>query len=319
MATIMEGQPFPDVTITQTKTQTAPEYYTDYLSGLAGVGEDYLSKTGKELIAGYDPLQTAGYDKVTAGAGAYASPLSSAQKNIGEVAGGIDVDRISEFMNPYQKNVVEEMERQAQQQLQRSILPTLKAGFVGSGGLGGQRYAGALGQALADVQADLTGKTYGALSSGYKDALNAALQEAQTRTQASNVQGNLAEMAQRLGLGESEALRKAGAEKQAYEQALLNAPLTTATNVSGLMRGYTIPTEQTDVYFGPQQASYYQKSPLDMYGDILASGAGLLGYSPQQIGQTFKSGLSDVFDWAKNYDWRGLTNPTGFDYWGGSD
>lgn len=319
MATIMEGQPFPDVTITNTQVQKAPEYYTDYLSGLASVGEDYLSKEGKDLVAGYDPLQTSGYDKITTGAGAYASPLTSAQKNIGDVAGGIDVDRISQFMDPYKQNVVQEMERQAQQQLQRSILPTLKAGFVGSGGLGGQRYAGALGQALADVQANLTGQTYGALSSGYKDALNAALQEAQTRGQAANIQGNLAEMSQRLGIGESEALRKAGAEKQSYEQALINAPLTTATNVSGLLRGYQMPMEEEKVYFGPQTSAYYQKSPLEMYGPLITGGLGLFGSSPQQMAGGIKGTLGDVFDWAKNYDWRGLYNPSGEDYWGGSD
>lgn len=315
MATIAEAQANPDVTITQTKTQEAPDWYTNYLSGLSGVGQDYLGKTGEELIADYDPLQTAGYDKIASGAGAYAPGLSSAQKNIGDVASGLDLNRISDFMNPYTQNVVGEMERQAQQQLQRSILPGLKAGFVGSGGLGSQRYAGALGQAIGDVQSDLTGKKYGALSAGYKDALNAALQEAQTRGQAANIQGNLAEMAQRLGITESEALRKAGAEKQAYQQSILNAPLTTATNVSGLLRGYQMPMTSTDTYTGPQTSGYYQKSPLEMYGPLLAGGLGMFGSSPKQM----ISGLGDLFDWAKNYDWQSLYNPSGEDYWGGSD
>lgn len=267
MADFMQGSPLPD--ITKTTTRTSPDYYTDYLSGLASAGEPYLAKKPEELVAGYDPLQTSGYDKITSGAGAYSSGLSEAEKAISGLTGGLDVNRISEFMDPYKQNVVEEMERQAQQQLQRSILPTLKAGFVGSGGLGSQRYAGALGQALADVQADLTGKTYGALSSGYKDALNAALQEYGMETQAAQTQANIAKLAQDLGISESAALRLAGAEKQKYEQSLLDAPLTTATNVSQLLRGFAVPTSEK--YVGPGEKGMYGLSDFDKIAGLLST------------------------------------------------
>ena len=267
MADFMQGSPLPD--ITKTTTRTAPDYYTDYLSAIATAGEPYLKKTSADLVAGLDPLQTTGYKGIEDAAGAYDTGLGEAEKAISGLTGGFDAGRISEFMNPYQKNVVEEMERQAQQQLQRSILPTLKAGFVGSGGLGSQRYAGALGQALADVQADLTGKTYGALSAGYKDALNAALQGYGMETQAAQTQANIAKLAQDLGLTESKALREAGAEKQAFEQAKINAPLTTAQNVSNLLRGFQYPTSEK--YVGPGEQNQYGLSDFNKVAGLLST------------------------------------------------
>ena len=273
MADFMQGSPLPD--ITKTTTRTAPEYYTDYLSAIATAGEPYLKKTSADLVAGLDPLQTAGYKGIEDAAEAYDTGLSEAEKAISGLTGGFDEGRITDLMDPYKKNVVEEMERQAQQQLQRSILPTLKAGFVGSGGLGGQRYAGALGQALADVQAGLTGQTYGALSAGYKDALNAALQEYGMETQAAQTQANIAKLAQDLGLTESKALREAGAEKQAYEQAKINAPLTTAQNVSNLLRGFQYPTSET--YVGPGEQGMYGLSDFQKIAGLLSTVGAVTG------------------------------------------
>jgi hypothetical protein len=267
MADFMQGAPLPD--ITKTTTKTTPDYYTNYLSAIATAGSPYLSKSSADLVAGLDPLQTTGYTGIEEAAGAYETGLGEAEKAISGLTGGFDVNRISDYMDPYKKNVVEEMERQAQQQLQRSILPTLKAGFVGSGGLGGQRYAGALGQALADVQSNLTGQTYGALSSGYKDAMEAALREYGMETQAAQTQANIAKLAQDLGITESDALRKAGAEKQAYEQAKINAPLTTAQNVSNLMRGFTVP--QSEKYVGPGEQNQYGLSDFNKVAGLLST------------------------------------------------
>lgn len=291
-----QGAPLPDITKTTTKDVSAPGYYTDYLTDLSKTGTDYLDKTAQDLVAGYDPLQTSGYDKIKTGAGAYSTGLTEAEDAISGLTGGFDVDRISEFMDPYKENVVEEMERKAQQQLQRSVLPTLKAGFVGSGGLGSQRYAGALGQALADVQANLTGQTYGALSSGYKDAMDAALREYQMETQAAQTQANIAKLAQDLGITESEALRIAGAEKQAYEQSKLDAPLKTATNVSKLLSGYQVPLSSKEVFVGPEAGSYQTSDLANLAGILSIVGSGAAG--------TAGNRLTQGFDW--------LTNKLGF-------
>ena len=146
-------------------------------------------------------------------------------------------ERIQALMNPYTSNVVDEMGRLTQQNVQRNLLPTMKAGFVGTGGLGSQRYAGALGQSMADIQANLTGQQYGALSQGYTQAEKAALDEASLRNQTAQTQGKLSDIAQTQALTGAGALTKAGAERQAYEQSLLDQPLKTASNVTGLKIG----------------------------------------------------------------------------------
>jgi hypothetical protein len=183
---------------------------------------------------------------------------------------------INKFMNPYTQNVTDEMARLSQQNLQRNLLPTMKAGFVGSGALGSQRYANALGQSMADVQSNLTGQQYGALSAGYKQALDAAMQEAGLQQKSAGMGADMAAQEQSLGLTGAQALTKAGAERQGYQQSLLDAPLKQASNAAALMRGYQVPVSTTEKFVGPKPGAYAM-SPLQ---SILGVGS-LLGAAKQ--------------------------------------
>jgi hypothetical protein len=183
-------------------------------------------------------------------------------------------------MSPYTTNVVDEMARLQQQNIQRNLMPQLKAGFVGTGGLGSTRYANAMGQTLADMQSNLTGQQFGALNTGYNAAVTAAMNNAQLQNQAARTQGDLATSEQTLGLTGAGALTKAGTEQQLYNQSLIDAPLKTATNVAGLMRGYTVPGGSTTATTGPMQTSYYQGSPLAQTLGLASSIASGFGSSP---------------------------------------
>ena len=282
MASLTQGDPLPDITQTTTKATEAPSYYTDYLSGLSQAGQTALARPADQLIAGYDPLQTTGYGQFESAAGAYKPGLAQAQQYLGEGAGVSEQD-INRFMNPYTKNVVDEMGRLAQQNLQRNVMPSLKASAVGLGDLGSRRYATALGQSAEDIQRGLTGQQYGALSAGYKQALDTALAEAGLQQKAAGLEGDLAKMEQVLGLSGAEALTKAGAERQAYQQSLLDAPLKTATTASNLMRGYTVPQTQVERFVGPK-AGLYAQSPLsNVLGVLGAIGAGAAGKGLETI------------------------------------
>lgn len=269
MADIFSGTPAPAIDTKQTTTTTAPSYYTNYLSGIASAGQQAIAKPADQLVAPLTAMQQQGYAAVPTAAGAYKPQLTAAEQTVGQVAGGITPQNIQNFMNPYTSNVVNEMERLQQQNIQRNVMPQLKAGFVGSGGLGGQRYANATGQTMADMQSTLTGQQYGALSSGYQAALKAAMDEAQLKNQAAQTQGQLAGMEQQYGLTGAGAMTKAGAEQQAYQQAILDAPLKQATNVAALMRGYTVPTSTTETFHGPK-AGVYQQSPLSQIAGLSA-------------------------------------------------
>lgn len=300
-----QGAPLPDITKTTTKEVTAPGYYDDYLSGLASAGETALSKTGEELIAGYDPLQDTGYGMLPGAATAYQPGLTAAGQTAATAAGGIDATRIAELMDPYRQNVVDEMARLSAQNVQRNLLPQLKAGFVGSGGLGSQRYAGALGQSLADVQSSLTGQQYGALSKGYQDALRASLDELNLQNQAARTQADIAAQEQALGIAGAGALTKAGAERQAYEQSILDAPLKTASNASKLLSGYQIPLSSEEVFVGPEAGAYQTSDLANLAGilSILGSGAAGTAYD-RLIGAV--SGIGKKL--APDIDWDSLAS-----------
>lgn len=300
---ITQGKPLPDITKTTTTTQTAPDYYTKYLTDISKTGTDALTRTAAQGIAGYDPLQTQGYGALPTAADAYKTGLTAAGQTAASAAKGITPERISALMNPYTTNVVDEMERLSQQNVQRNLLPSLKAGFVGSGGLGSQRYAGALGQSLADVQANLTGQQYGALSKGYEGALKAAIDEMTGQTAASRAQADIAKQEQELGLAGASALTKAGAERQKYQQSILDYPLSNAANVAGLLRNYQIPLSTQQKYVGPE-AGAYQTSPLATATGLLGVlGSATAGTAADRITSALKglfgqTGTADL-DWSK--------------------
>ena len=269
----LQGAPLPDIKTTETKTDTAPSYYTNYLTGLSTAGQTAINKSPASSVAGYDPMQVMGYSNLPGATTAYQPQLDAAQTTAAQAAQGITPERIQALMNPYTSNVVDEMSRLSQQNMQRNILPTMKAGFVGTGGLGSQRYANALGQGMADVQSGLTGQQYGALSKGYGEALKGALDEAQLQNLAAGTQGKLAQQELEMGLTGAGALTKAGAERQAYQQSLLDQPLKTATAAAGLMRGYTVPGGQTSTFTGPKAGAYQTSGLQDILGTMSAVGS----------------------------------------------
>ena len=297
---ITQGRALPDVTVTTTKADTAPDYYTKYLQDLSGAGQAAMGRT--EGVAGYDPLQTQGYGMVASGAGAYKPGLEAAGTTAGTAAAGLDPARIAALMDPYRANVVDEMTRLSQQNIQRNVLPSLKAGFVGGGNLGSQRYAGALGQTLAEMQSNLTGQQYGALSKGYGEAMRAALDELGIQNQAARTQMDLGKTAQELGLTEAGALTKAGAERQQYEQAKLDYPLKTAQTVSGLMRGLQVPMTQAESRVGPLAGAYETSDLSNVLGILSVLGA-IKGGSPAD---SLFSGLGNIFKDITGKDWTNI-------------
>jgi hypothetical protein len=156
--------------------------------------------------------------------------------------------------------------------LQRSVLPGLKAIGIGSGQFGGRR-AGVLGgQALGDLAAALSREESGLRSAGFKTALDAALREQGQQTGAANALTNLG---------------------QTEFQSKLEAPLTRAMNAAQILRGYNYPTTTTETYKGP--ANVYGPSPLSQIaglGTLLGAAfpAGGQGFGDRALGT-----LRDLF------------------------
>jgi hypothetical protein len=220
-----------------------------------------MDKTAATGLAALDPYQTQGYKDTSTAAGSYASGLQNAETTAGNAASAMNPAGIQQFMNPYIQNVVNEQARLANQNFQRNVLPGLSGAFVGTGGLGSQRYASALGQTGADFQANLSGQQNKSLADAYKSALDAATNQGQLQNAVAQTQGTLAGKEQELGLKGASALTAAGAAQQQYEQAKLDYPMTNAINSLKFLTGLPVPTTKTVV--GPGTQGQYAQSPLN--------------------------------------------------------
>ena len=332
MASLFQGEAPPNVQTTRETSAVAPQYLTDYLTQLAQQGQQALGTKDPVTGAYTAPTQAA----LTAAGTPYVAPLSQLQKDVatnaptdlyryqtpmdeaydvGKEATGVSSADISKFYNPYEAAVVGGMGAQSATNVQRNLMPQLKAGFVGSGALGSSRYANALGQTMGDVNTTLLQEQNKARSAGYQSALDAALREMSGQTQATQALGTLGAQEQQAATTGLKTGAELGALEQAYTQAQINAPLTQATNAAALMKGYTVPTNQTQTYKGP--GDVYQPSPLSQiaslgtllasgfnanstgWGNQLLKGLGTFGSSPDAdkvINEYFKASGNSPFD-----------------------
>jgi hypothetical protein len=283
MASLFQGEAPPNVQTTRETAAVAPQYLTDYLTQLAQQGQQALGTKDPVTGAYTAPTQA----QLTSAGAPYVAPLSQLQKDVatnaptdlyryqdpmnlaystGQEATGVSQADISKFYNPYENAVVGGMGAQSATNVQRNLMPQLKGGFVGSGALGSQRYANALGQTMGDVNTTLLQEQNKARSAGYQSALDAALREMSGQTQAGQMLGTLGAQEQTAATTGLKTQADIGAIEQAQNQAIINAPTTMAGNVAQILRGYTYPTVTTEKFDGP--ASSYGPSVLSQIGGL---------------------------------------------------
>jgi len=274
---LFEGSAPDPVELTKTSKAEAPGYLTNYLTNLAQAGTSalgtttpavtdaagnvttpatFVPKTGEDLIAsmpsyyenlisgtGVDTTKLPGLASLTR----YQDPLDQAL-TAGKSAMEVDATDISKFYDPFKEDVISKIEEQGQLNLQRNILPALKAlGVSGMGGALGSARTGAIsGQALADFASRLEGEKLSAQQAMYKNAIEAALKEQGQQTGAASALSNLGAQEQTAATQGLKSLGELGAAKLAYDQSKIEAPLKRALNVAEIMRGYTYPTSTTE-------------------------------------------------------------------------
>ena len=290
---LFEGSAPPNVETTRTTGVTSPQYLTDYLTKLASEGEGMLGKTGAELIAPESSLLTSAYTSAPTTLERYQSPLDAALTAGQAGAAGITADDISTFYNPYQQDVIDAMARQSAQNVQRNVLPALRGVFSGSGAFGSQRYAGAAGQTLGDINAALQNEQAKQMALGYTSALDAALKQKGLQTQAAQALGSIGSAEQQAAASALKTQAELGQLEQAYDQSLIEAPTARAQNVAQLLRGYTYPTTTTEKYVGPWQT--YQPSPLAQIAGLGSLVGSLFPANQKGVGWNALSGLKNLF------------------------
>jgi hypothetical protein len=192
----------------------------------------------------------------------------------GTDASGVTASDISKFYDPYEENVINEMQRQSDVNLQRNLMPALRALGVGtSGGAAGNRRTYDIsGQALADVASQLQSQQTAARSAGFKQALDAALKEQGVQASAAGALGQVGAAESAAAERGIKTLSDVGAADLAYKQALIDAPLTRSINIGKIMQGYTYPTETTaSKQEIPSQMSQSPLQQIAGLGSLIAS------------------------------------------------
>jgi len=271
----------PLATTTQTTSTTAPDWYNNFLSGQAA---DTLTAATRGGVAGASGLQTAAYNTAPTAIAAGQPALSQATNVAQNAATGPD---ISAFMNPYTSGVVNEIGRLGARNYNEYLKPAATAATVGSGQFGSRRGMQVQGQVGRDVAADVLGKQTGALQAGFSDAVKNAILEQQTQDKLAGTLGTLSGQAYTQGVGGLDVLSRLGAQQQTTEQARINYPMTALGQRADILRGFTVPTSQTQSTTTPAAAGQMQQSPLNQIGALIGS----LGTFGSQPASNFISGL----------------------------
>jgi hypothetical protein len=285
---LLQGSLLPSTTTTTQTQQVAPEFYTNYLQDIANLGQNAVTQGG---VAGLSPLQKQAFDMAPETSFAGASTANTAANMLTAAGNTTAPSVVQNYMNPYTANVVDEMTRQNQMNVQRNILPALRAMGVSTGGLGSTRMANVSGQTLADIQAALTGQQFNALNTGYKDAITAAQEDLRRQSQSGTALTNTASTQSNIGINALKNLSELGSLEQAQGQRLLDYPMAQVEKFAKLLQGYNIPTGETKQTVQPGQQGQFTNAPLAQIAGLLtALGAFGQGYG----GGSNSSSLSDI-------------------------
>lgn len=271
MADMFQGDPLPSTTTTVQEQQTTPEFYTNYLQDIANLGQAGIEMGG---VAGLSPLQQQALNMApdasfsgmgTMGQGAELAAFSGAT-----AAPSI----LGNYMNPYQQNVVDEMARLQQRNINENLMPAMKGAAGAMGQFGSQRQFQATGNMLRDMQSDLLGKQYGALNTGYQNAMKSAQDDLTRSMQSGQTLGQIGTQQSQAGMAGLNQLMNLGGVEQQLGQKMLDDPLNKATAYSQLLKGYNIPTGTTKQTVG---STGYANSPLAQVSSLLSALAGFTG------------------------------------------
>jgi|TARA_R110002020_G_scaffold83703_1_gene207939 hypothetical protein len=175
--------------------QETAKDYAKQLTAATSAPIDTSKFTGRQFVAGEDPLQAQAINLATQGIGSFQPFLTSAQQAItqaGQDVGGLQqfmgsgagtgAGSIQDFTSPYQQSVIDESLRQFDQS-RESGLQNISDLAYQSGAFGGGRQGALEGQFLADTALGRAGLEAQLRQQGFADAA-ARRQNAFTQQQA---------------------------------------------------------------------------------------------------------------------------------------
>lgn len=265
MADLFQGSALPATVSTTQAQETAPEFYSNYLQDIASLGQQAVQQAG---VAGFSPLQQQALQMAPALSFAGSGTLGQAAGLAGAAGTTMTPDILQGYMNPYQSAVVDEMGRLTQRNVMENVMPALGGAAAASGQFGSKRQADITGQTLRDIQADLLGRQYGALQSGYDAATKAAQQDLQRQLQSGQALENIGQQQFQVGTGGLNQLFGMGAKEQQLGQTMMDYPMAVAQNYAKLFGTPNIPMGRTTQTVAPGQQGQYGLSGLQQIATL---------------------------------------------------
>ena len=199
--------------------QETAKDYARQLTATTSAPIDTSKFTGRQFIAGEDPLQTQAIGLATAGVGAYQPYLQQAQQLIGPGA-GTGAGSIASYMSPYQQSVIDESLRQYDLSRAGGMQQLSDQAYT-SGAFGGGRQGALEGQYMSDTAMGRAGITAQLQQQAFQNAQAQRAQDLQNQFALSNFQ--------RAGTaGDVAALGQLGAFRQGINQSRLQADIDAA-------------------------------------------------------------------------------------------
>lgn len=265
MADLFQGSALPATVTTSEEQTTAPEFYTNYLQDIANLGQGAIQQGG---VAGMSPLQMQALNMAPTASMAGMGTMGQGAQLAGAAGTTAAPDIMQSYMNPYTSNVVDEMARLQGRSIKESVLPALQGAAGAMGQFGSQRQYQTTGQTLRDMQANLLGQQYGALNTGYQNAMTSAQADLQRQLQSGQTLGQIGTQQQTGATTGMKTMFDLGSKEQALGQSVLDRPMLDAQAYSKLLQGYQIPTGGVKQTTG---STGYANSPLSQITGLLAA------------------------------------------------
>jgi len=305
-----------------------PTWYQQYLSGIAGkatqiAGAQSSAAVPAQSVAGFNGDQTQAFQNVRNNQGSWQPNINAATETassiaptanalVGQAQSAVsgpaatwDDAAATKYMSPYTSQVIDNIQRLGNRNLQENLLPAVQDQFLGSGQFGSTRNADILGRTVRDANTDINGQVTNALNSGYTNAQTAFTADADRQQQQQQMQGNtalqgaaattaagtagaqqlgaLGTATQQLNLNDSQQLGAIGSQEQALQQQGLDTSYTNQVNannydwdtlnkLNSVVRGVQLPSTTTQTTNSPSNASApYSGSALSGVGALSTS------------------------------------------------
>lgn len=304
---LFNGQPPPNATSATVSQQGFPDWYQDYLRGLASKSSAIAAAPFQGFqgprVADQTDMQRRAFDMTNQNVGAYTPAVQGALSTLGGIAGGSPVGQMHTMGNaatpwtggendpdmtggnrpglssinpsngPQTDDLMSSIARLGTRNLTENLMPAVNNTFIGAGQFGSSRMEDFYGRATRDTQEAVTNAQAQAL-----------LQNQQQRMQAAQGMGTMAQLGQTMNLRDSAALDTAGQEQQAFGQANINSamdsfneerqyPYQQASFMNSILRGMQVPQVGASQTTAPFQGNMNPSGLSTLAGSALTASA----------------------------------------------